>query len=119
MVSVKLANDKLKKQTIMVLGSIGVGVLIFVIVLYFSYQAVQKRILKSKGLVGVTGIAWPDMTHVIFVALTCFGGVAVAETVFLFVIAQNYQPLDGNAVKKLLIDNVIRNINAMPKPTNP
>jgi hypothetical protein len=111
---VKAKNDALKKKTTIILASAASAVAVIVIITYFSYKAYQSKQLGGKG---VTGINWPDMSHVLAVAATCFGGVAIAEIAFLFLIGKNYKPLNGNTVKKAVIDDIIAKIKALPKPT--
>jgi len=110
---VQAKNAALKKKTTIVLASAAAVVAVVLIVTYFSYKAFQDK--KLKGL-AVSGIDLPDMGQVFAVAATCFGGVAIAEIAFLFLIGKNYKPLDGNAVKKSVIDDIISKINTLPQP---
>jgi predicted PurR-regulated permease PerM len=111
--SVQKTNASLKKTTGIVLGILGGSVALFIVILYLSYKAGRNKIMGGRG---VTGVDWPDMGHVLAVSATCFGGVALAEITFLYLIAKRYQPLNGNAVKKAVLDQIIANINAMPAP---
>jgi hypothetical protein len=111
--TVQKTNAALKKKTIIVLGALGGSVAVFIVILYFAYKAGRNKAMGGKG---VTGVDWPDMGHVLAVSVTCFGGVALAEITFLYLIAKKYQPLNGNAVKKAVLDQLIKNINALPVP---
>jgi hypothetical protein len=109
--AVQQTNAALKKKTVIVLGALGGSVALFIVILYFSYKAGRNKAMGGKG---VAGVDWPEMGHVLAVSATCFGGVALAEITFLYLIAKRYQPLNGNAVKKAVLDQLIANINAMP-----
>jgi hypothetical protein len=111
--SVLAANAALKKKAIGVLILCGIVALVLVFAMFFGSQAAQKHRLGSSARPGTD---WPNGFSILFVALTCFGGVAVAEVFFLYTVIAQYKPLQTNAVKKAIIDRIIRHIQALAKP---
>ena len=109
-------NGALKKQAIGVLILCGIIALAAVFGMFFGLKRTQQIRL---GAAARAGTDWPSGFSILFVALTCFAGVALAEVFFLYLVIAKYKPLQTNTVKKAIIDKIIANIRALPQPSLP
>lgn len=107
-----LRNAKLKRTALTVLIGSGIGVLVLVVILFFSLRYMQQRRYPDARV----NVHWPSGVSIVAVAATCFLGVGLAELFFLFFVIAKYKPLDGNAVKKSILNQLMANIQALPKP---